>query len=627
MTQILDTGLDAVVVVDAAGRIVLTNRSADLLYGYDRGELTGHSLEILVPERLRDAHIAHRKHYLEAPRSGPIVSGLDLKGRRKDGSEFEAEISLTPIHAEDGVLVCSIVRDISGDKYSEAYFRNVLESAPDAIVIIDHAGNIAVINQQAERMFGYSRNQLLGKKIEELIPASIRKRHVAHRDHFLVSPQLRPMGTGLDLRGLRSDGTEFPVEISLSPFATASGQFVSSMIRDVTSRKEMERELIAARHQAERANKANTAFLAAASHDLRQPVQALNLLTGALRRTVAGDELALEMVESQQSSLDAMTNLLNSLLDISRLDAGKIAPELQSFKVQRLIDNLHAEFSRQARSKSLSFKAEDCEDLSVRSDPNLLSEIIQNLVGNAIRYTDAGEIALSCRQDGACVWIDVADTGVGIEASQFEEIFQEFHQIRIPGRDKEGFGLGLAIVKRLADLLDHRIDVASEKGTGSTFSVRVPIVESLPSQVAERHSPQSASLAHGASGTIVLIEDDVQIARAWELLLRSEGFRIAVSASVAEAEQAIRKLSSIPDLIISDYHLQDGSNGIAAIVSIRAHYGRNIPALIVTGDTSKLMLEARHIDNCLILNKPVHTDQLLFHAVKAIENGMVATAE
>lgn len=626
VSQILDAGLDAVIVVNAEGEIVLANRAAELMYGYDRGELNGRSLEILVPARLRDAHIVHRQHYFETPRSRPIISALELKGLRKDGSEFEAEIALTPIETAEGLLVCSIIRDISGDKYSESYFRNVLESAPDAVIIIDHAGSIAVINQQAEKMFGYSRTELLGKKIEVLIPAHIRDKHVGHRERYVAKPQLRPMGTGLDLRGLRRDGTEFPVEISLSPFATASGAFVSSVIRDVTNRKEMERELISARHQAERASKANTAFLAAASHDLRQPVQALNLLTGALRRTVAADELALEMVESQQASLDAMTNLLNSLLDISRLDAGKIAPEIQDFKVQRLFENLSAESSRQARNKALFFTTGDCEDLTVRSDPNLLSEIIQNLVGNAIRYTDRGGINLSCRTEGEYAWVEVADTGIGIDASQFEEIFREFHQIKAPGREKEGFGLGLAIVKRLADLLEHRIHVASEKGRGSTFSVRIPRVAHVGNPVVEPQVTHSDSLEHGKRGTVLLVEDDVPIARAWGLLLRVEGFRVMVTASVAEVEQTIKKLRSAPDVIISDYHLQDGSNGIDAIATIRSHFARNIPALIVTGDTSKLMLEARHADNCLILNKPVHTDQLLSLAIKAIEKGVLTDA-
>ena len=175
---------------------------------------------------------------------------------------------------------------------SEAYFRVLIEAAPDAMIIVDDAGEIAIVNGQAEKMFGYGREEMLGNKIEMLLPDRIRQEHVGHRENFVANPDLRPMGIGMELVGPRQDGSEFPVEISLSPVKTEKASFVSSVIRDVTDRKRMEEEIIAAQEAAERANKANSAFLAAASHDLRQPVQALSLLNGALRRTVK-DERAL----------------------------------------------------------------------------------------------------------------------------------------------------------------------------------------------------------------------------------------------------------------------------------------------------------------------------------------------
>jgi len=396
----------------------------------------------------------------------------------------------------------------------------------------------------------------------------------------------------------------------------------------------MEQELIDARQAAERANKANSAFLAAASHDLRQPVQALSLLNGALRRTVKGP-LALEMVEGQQHSLDAMTNLLNSLLDISRLDAGAVEPEFEEFPIQRLVDRLSAEFSRQARQKGLSFSADTCNTL-IRSDPNLLAEIIQNFVSNAIRYTDKGNVKLSCREESGNLWIDVSDSGIGIAEDQIEEIFLEFHQIKTPGTDKEGFGLGLAIVKRLADLLRHEINVASDPGNGSTFSVCLPIVKRTSAQVLDEESAADTESQPAVTGLIILIEDDVKVANAWGLLLEAEGFRVAMAASALEARAVAKHLDQAPQLIISDYHLLDGSTGVEAVAEIRNgstgveavaeirnEFDSNIPAFIVSGDTSKVVQEARLTENSAIMNKPINTDHLLEVARVAIKTGQV----
>ena len=488
------------------------------------------------------------------------------------------------------------------------------------MIIVNEAGEITVVNEQAEEMFGYDREEMIGKTIEFLLPAGMRGKHVDHRNSYTKKPSLRPMGVGLDLQGCRSDGTEFPVEISLSPVKTGTGSFVSSVIRDVTKRKELEQEIIAARQAAERANKANSAFLAAASHDLRQPVQALSLLNGALRRTVK-DPLAQEMVESQEHSLDAMTNLLNSLLDISRLDAGAVNPEIEDFSVQRLIDRLSAEFSRQAHHKGLQFAADDC-DAVVRSDPHLLGEIIQNFVSNAIRYTDKGDVKLTCDQLDDKLKVNVTDTGIGIEQDQFEEIFKEFHQCKTPGSNSEGFGLGLAIVRRLADLLGHEVAVESTPGKGSCFCISMPVV----SEASEDDSKLTANAAlpdAGGSGLVVLIEDDVTVANAWGLLLEAEGYRVAMAASASEALAVVRHLDVDPDLIISDFHLLDGSTGVEAVASIRKNVGKNLPAFIVSGDTSKVVQDAKSLENSLIMSKPVNTNRMLESARTAIAEGAV----
>ncbi len=503
---------------------------------------------------------------------------------------------------------------------SDVFFRNLLESAPDAMIIADDQGQIVLVNGQALKMFGYERDEMLRLPIEDLLPHAIRAIHARHRAEYSDAPRLRPMGSGLDLIGMRRDGVEFPVEISLSPVETDGGRFVSSVIRDVTVRRQMEKDVKAAQEAAERANKANSAFLAAASHDLRQPVQALSLLNGALRRTVK-EERALEMVKSQDASLTAMTNLLNSLLDISRLDAGAVKPEWEDFPMQRLIDRLSAEFGRQAQSKGLQFLSTSCAAI-VRSDANLLAEVITNLVSNAIRYTDKGEVKMECiERDGQC-HLEVSDTGIGIESDQLDEIFREFHQCKLPGSSKEGFGLGLAIVRRLTDLLDHRIEVESDPGKGSKFTLSLQVVTDGIVKVAADDNGDIVE-STGASGLVILIEDDVNVADAWGLLLEAEGYRIATAASAVEANALINHLDELPALLISDFHLLDGSTGVQAVQIIREFYGSEIPAFIVSGDTSKVVKDARLLDNCTLMSKPVDTTRLLAAARIASHSGKV----
>ncbi len=621
VSELVHASSDAAVVSDSGGRIVFVSRGAEQLFGYEAIELLGRPIEVLMPVEHRDQHEHHRKAFKDKPRHRPMLAGMQLYGTRKDGTNFRAEIALTPVRTKEGLLVASTVREIDVDDESEAYFRTLLDSAPDAMIIVDQEGKMAVVNGQAEIMFGYDREDMLGRSVEMLLPERLRSLHKSHREVFAETPELRTMGDGQDLIGLRCDGSEFPVEISLSPVPTSSGMFVSSVIRDVTARKEMEKEIIEARRAAERANNANSAFLAAASHDLRQPVQALSLLNGALRRTVT-DERALQMIDSQQHSLTAMTNLLNSLLDISRLDAGAVSPEFEDFPMQRLIDRLSAEFDRQAQHKGLEFESEGCNAI-VRSDPNLLAEIIQNFVSNAIRYTDKGMVAISCAEvEGYCS-LKVTDTGIGIEADQLRDIFREFHQCKSHGATKEGFGLGLAIVSRLADLLEHKISVSSQPGEGSEFSVMIPVIEAATDLVVEAEEEHADTSNGEASGLVVLIEDDVNVADAWGLLLEAEGYRVATAASATEAKALVHHIEGPPALLISDFHLLDGSTGVEAVAAIREHFDVEIPAFVVSGDTSKVVKDARLLENCTLMSKPIDTGRLLAAAEIAVRTGTV----
>ncbi|GAA3780119.1 hypothetical protein GCM10023083_15540 [Streptomyces phyllanthi] len=237
---LLEAAPDAMVIVDDTGTIRLVNAQTETLFGYQRDELLGHPVEILIPSRFHAHHTRHRDGYATTRQVRPMGAGLELHGLRKDGSEFPVEISLSPLETADGLLVSAAVRDVSERKAAEERFRGLLEAAPDAMVIVDDTGTIRLVNAQTETLFGYQRDELLGRPVEILIPSRFHAHHTRHRDGYATTRQVRPMGAGLELHGLRKDGSEFPVEISLSPLETADGLLVSAAVRDVSERKAAE---------------------------------------------------------------------------------------------------------------------------------------------------------------------------------------------------------------------------------------------------------------------------------------------------------------------------------------------------------------------------------------------------
>jgi two-component system CheB/CheR fusion protein len=380
---------------------------------------------------------------------------------------------------------------------------------------------------------------------------------------------------------------------------------------DITQRKQTAKALEEATREAERANVAKSRFLAAASHDLRQPLQTLSLLKGLLEKTVA-DAGARKLLARLDETTGAMSGMLNTLLDINQIDAGVVQPAISEFPINAILNRLRDEFTYHAEAQGLGFRVMPCR-LVVRSDQHLLEQMLRNLVSNALKYTKSGRILLGCRRRGANITVEVWDTGIGIPQQELQSIFDEYHQIDNAGRDRNrGLGLGLSIVQRLGGLLGHYIQVRSNAGKGSVFAVEVAIIPGAvePEIAAAPPAPQPAITAP-RRGSILIIEDDPDIRDLLTKFLQEEGYHPAAAAGGTEAFEMVISGRVQPDLIVADYNLPDGLNGLQVSAKLRVRTRRQIPVIILTGDISTGTLRDIATAQCTQLTKPMALGDLI----------------
>ena len=349
------------------------------------------------------------------------------------------------------------------------------------------------------------------------------------------------------------------------------GEGVVITFADITERRHVADELEAAKRQAEMATLAKSRFLAAASHDLRQPLQTLALLQGLLAKIVEG-ERAQKLVARIDETLSAIAGMLNTLLDINQIEAGTVHAESVSFPVNDLFAQMKDEFTYHAQAKGLSLRVVPC-GLSIQSDPRLLEQMIRNLLSNALKYTRRGKVLLGCRRHGGMLSIEVWDTGIGIPEAELQTIFEEYHQLDNPARERSrGLGLGLSIVQRLGGLLGHRIRVRSRPGQGSVFTVEVtlPPRGAAPQPEPQRHGMHAQTVAGvRCTGAILVVEDDPEVRELLELFLKDEGHRPATAPDGSAALDLVARGIVQPDLILADYNLPNGMNGLQVIAKLR----------------------------------------------------------
>ena len=560
---VLEASPNAVVAIDDQGRIIYVNPQAETTFGYERGDLIGEPVELLIPQRVTDRHVAHRNGFIGNPLARPMGIGLDLAGRRRDGSEFPVEISLSPVATAGGIEVFATVVDITARKAaeqslaeSEQRFRAVLEASPNAVVAIDDQGRIIYVNPQAETTFGYERGDLIGEPVELLIPQRVTDRHVAHRNGFIGNPLARPMGIGLDLAGRRRDGSEFPVEISLSPVATAGGIEVFATVVDITARKAAEAQLL----QAQKLESIGR-LAGGIAHDF-------NNMLFAIRGF--GDMLAEDLAPDQRANFDPDV-ALNSVNEITTAAerAASLTRQLLTFSRRQPLSSKNVDLNASVRAVEPMLRRLIEENIRlnlvldpaigmIRADPGQIDQILVNLVVNARdSMTEGGSVTIATFRSvfdahdaeehfgappGPYVQLAVSDTGVGMDQETKAHIFEPFFTTKEVGK---GTGLGLATIYGIVQQLGGHIWLYSEPGHGSTFKLYFPERASTVQEIA----PINDAPPEQRQGVVMVVEDEPTVREMTTKLLQRAGYTVialpdgvAALSYVAEGGQEIEVL-------------------------------------------------------------------------------------
>jgi two-component system CheB/CheR fusion protein len=489
-----------------------------------------------------------------------------------------------------------------------ARYAALFDHAPVGFITVDQVGVINRANHAATALLGLE-PILIGK---QRLGAFVHEDSLPSLAQFLKRIGRSPLTETLEI-SLKPIGKRPSTTLILEGRADIDGTSSNLALIDITARQKDQETLRAAKIDAERANTAKSSFLAATSHDLRQPLQTLTLICGILSRMHA-DTRTRDLIFGMEQALDVLANMLNILLDLHQIDSGLVKPNLVDVDISPLFERMRREYAYYGGSGGNAWRVVPCTQI-VRTDPKLLEQILRNLLSNAFKYTQHGTVLLGCRQCKDRLRIEIWDTGIGIAPEQIEVIFDEYHQIDNPARQRShGLGLGLAIVRRQSALLGSPVRVRSWPGRGSVFSIEVPL-GSAASQglVPDQPAPRSVETIHRKS--ILVIEDDRSVRAMLSQLLTAEG---GVVVEAGDAASALARITQPPDLVIADHALPNGMTGLGVVTALRKRFSVRLPAIILTGDVSAQTLRAiASLPDCQSLTKPVTADTL-FQAAGAL---------
>lgn len=487
LKAVVETAVDGILTIDERGTIITANPAIETIFGYSPEFLIGKNVKLLMPEPYHTGHDAYLKNYLTTDQRRIIGIGREVQGLRKSGEVFPLDLAVGETLTERGRIFTGIVRDISERKQAEealkrerALLKAVVETAVDGIITIDEKGNVVSANPATATIFGYSPSELIGKNVRMLMPSPYVEEHDQYLHNYLTTGLPKVIGSGREVQGLRKNGEIFPLDLSVSETRTDDGRIFTGIVRDITEKKRSE-QLERQKEFAERANAAKSEFLSRMSHELRTPLNGVLGFAEFLfdERPGSLNERQKEYLLDILNSGRHLLNLINDILDLAKVEAGKMEVLAEEFDLNIAIREVCAvvqpmyEKKQQELAIICSF-----EKSKVCLDQQKFKQILFNLVSNAVKFTeDEGRIEICADvNDGNHLKLSVKDTGIGIKPEDIERLFTEFEQIDSAiSRRYVGSGLGLALTKRIVELQRGEIEVESEFGKGSTFTIKIPL--------------------------------------------------------------------------------------------------------------------------------------------------------
>jgi PAS domain S-box-containing protein len=592
MRSVVNHVVDGIISIDEAGKITTFNPAAERIFGYKADAVIGQNVNILMPEPYHGEHDGYIANYLRTGEAKIIGIGREVTGQRKDGSTFPMELAISVFTLNDRPHFTGIVRDITERKHAEEELRqaeermrSVVNHVIDGIITIDEQGKMASFNPAAEKLFGYTKSEIMGHNVNVLMPEPYHGEHDGYIANYLRTGVAKIIGIGREVIGRRKDGSTFPMELAVSAFHLGSRRFFTGIVRDITERKQLEQELCRRVDELAEADRQKNEFLAMLAHELRNPLAPICNALHLMKMPGAESPLIEEARDMMERQTHQLVRLVDDMLDVSRIIRGNIELRKElldlAAAVTRAVETAHPVID--AHGHQLNISLPD-HPVFVEGDLTRLAQVIANLLTNAAKYTEtAGRIRLAVERDNGHAIVRVSDSGVGIPAELLPRIFDVFVQgDRSLARSQGGLGIGLTLVKRLVELHDGSVAVSSAGvGQGSEFVIRIP------AQVTERSSrakPRVAVMPRATDALrrrVLVVDDNVDAAKSTAMILNLSGYDVHCVHDGPAALQAAQFYR--PDVVVLDIGLP-GMSGYEVAQLLRAMPEfKQTPLVAVTG--------------------------------------------